>query len=149
LDTSADDRDPRVLARESLDGLRRGFDTEFDVEELAPAKCLYRRVFDSTDSEGTLRNFWYTIGIAKTGHFALITFKLVLPLDVVEDPEFRALLDMMDNEIRNANLYPFSLDGTFIQPLQRRYFEMLDRAIPAAQFPDLEAVNEAGAPPAA
>jgi hypothetical protein len=123
LDTGEDDRDPSTLVRENLEGLRSGLDENSpEIEELAPAKCLWRRVFDSTDSEGTIRNFWYTVGLAKAGQFALVNFKLVLPEGVIDDPEFRALVELMDHEIRTANFYPFNLDGTFIQPLQRRYF---------------------------
>lgn len=123
FDTGADDRDPRTVARESLVGLRSGFDEESaEVEELAPAKCVWTRVFDSTDSEGTIRTFWYSVCVAKMGQLALVDFKLVVPIEVVDDAEFRALIELMEHEIKTANLYPFSLDATFVQPIQRRYF---------------------------
>jgi len=95
-----------------IEGVRRSFERDYpDVIEssVIPAKGggLFYRCHDNEEDGEPLRNFHYQFFIVHGAMHCSIGFNLVLPHSVLDDPEIRRLIEIVDREVRAARLEPF------------------------------------------
>ncbi len=78
-----------------------------EFSEIEDGFLLYRE-FEGENGGENLRYFRYNYHLCRENEIAYVDFNFVLPVSVIDDPEIRELIEIVDREVRSATIDPFS-----------------------------------------